>query len=153
MFGASIEVQSDISRLTHIDAFMENVMREYCIDEDFWGVLSYPLYECVKNAMIHGNKSDFNKKVFVGCTYHQSKLHFLIKDEGEGFDYQSILSGQTFTGGLAAVKLLTKNVQFSHNGSQIRYALTVPFGVKKRHERQFRLRRTRFSKIQHIQKT
>lgn len=46
--------------------------------------------EAVTNAVVHGNKYDETKYVHVSLNQNAEKLIFQIKDEGAGFDLQSI---------------------------------------------------------------
>ncbi len=42
--------------------------------------------EAIVNAIVHGNKQNPEKKVFVEIITDENKLELRIKDEGEGFD-------------------------------------------------------------------
>jgi len=48
------------------------------------------LVEALTNAMEHGNKFDPNKFVHVRAAYNSEQAVFDIRDEGEGFDFESI---------------------------------------------------------------
>jgi serine phosphatase RsbU (regulator of sigma subunit)/anti-sigma regulatory factor (Ser/Thr protein kinase) len=47
------------------------------------------LDELITNAIIHGNKEDPKKKVFVRYTMHQGLIKMMVKDEGIGFERDS----------------------------------------------------------------
>ena len=130
MFYSQISLQSDLSLLFEVDSFLENIMHQCGIKEDFLGVMTVALNECVENAIIHGNKCDTTKKVLVEVQLKQSELLFCITDEGKGFDYDSFLQQNIEfapKSGLLTVKMLTKNLSFSKNGSQVLYTVDVPF--------------------------
>jgi serine/threonine-protein kinase RsbW len=130
MFYSQISLQSDLSQLSELDSFLENIMQQCGIEEDFLGIMSIPLMECVENAIIHGNKNNIDKKVFVEVELKQSKLLFSITDEGQGFDYNSFLQQNiehSQKSGLLTVKMLIENLSFAKNGSQVVYAVGVPF--------------------------
>ncbi|MDR0367767.1 MAG: ATP-binding protein [Bacteroidales bacterium] len=132
MFYSQINLQSDLSQIGELDSFLESVMQQCGIREDFLGLMSVPLNECVENAIVHGNKCDSSKKVLVEVQLKQSKLLFSITDEGSGFDYDYFLQQdieQAQKKGLLTVKMLTENLDFAKNGSQVIYALDVPFSV------------------------
>lgn len=134
MFYSQISLQSDLSQLSELDSFLENVMQQCGVKEDFLGIMSVPLMECVENAIIHGNKSDISKKVLVEVQLKQSKLLFSITDEGQGFDYDSFLQQnieQSQKSGLLTVKMLTENLSFAKNGAQVVYSVDVPFSFSK----------------------
>ena len=49
------------------------------------------LSEAVTNAVIHGNKQDPSKKVFVTASLDEnSAIHISVQDEGPGFEPQSL---------------------------------------------------------------
>ena len=130
MFYSQISLQSDLSQMSEIDSFLENVMQQCGIKEDFLGIMSVPLMECVENAIIHGNKSEIGKKVLVEVQLKQSKLLFSITDEGQGFDYDSFLQQNIETAqksGLLTLKMLTEELSFAKKGSQVFYTVDVPF--------------------------
>lgn len=130
MFYSQMSLQSDLSQLSELDLFLENIMQQCGIKEDFLGIMNVALNECVENAIIHGNKSDINKKVLVEVQLRQSKLLFSVTDEGQGFDYDSFLQQnieQSQKSGLLTVKMLTENLSFEKNGAQVFYTVDVPF--------------------------
>ncbi len=130
MFYSQISLQSDLSQLSELDSFLENVMQQCGIKEDFLGIMSVALNECVENAIIHGNKCDISKKVLVEVQLRQSKLLFSITDEGQGFNYDSFLQQnieQSQKSGLLTVKILTEDLSFARNGAQVFYTVDVPF--------------------------
>jgi serine/threonine-protein kinase RsbW len=133
-----MSLSSEISKLSETEMFLENLMQQFEIKEDFLGILSVPLNECVKNAIIHGNKYDKDKTVLIEVCLEQSKLLFSITDEGEGFDYDSFLTQdfeQSKTNGLFLIKVLTEDLSFSKNGAQISYKVDVPLTVSVNNKR------------------
>lgn len=43
--------------------------------------------EALTNAIIHGNKNNYNKNVYININIDSEKIEIIIEDEGEGFDY------------------------------------------------------------------
>jgi len=131
-------MQSDLSKLLEIDLFLDNIMRQFNVKEDFLGILSVPLNECVENAIVHGNKCDKNKKVNIEVQWEKSKLLFSITDEGQGFDYDSFLQKgieQRTGNGLSLVEILADDLSFSKNGSQVSYKIDIPHSLSENNER------------------
>ncbi|MCL2131886.1 MAG: ATP-binding protein [Lentimicrobiaceae bacterium] len=132
MFYSQLIIQSDLSKMGEVDAFLEGIMLHFGIKEDFLGVLSLPLIECVKNGIVHGNKMDKNKTVAVDFQVKESKLSFTVTDEGQGFDYENFMKncGETVgKNGLFVLNKLAEEVTFLKNGSQISYKIDVPFSI------------------------
>ena len=80
MFYMQMSLPSEISKLSETEMFLESLMQQFEIKEDFLGIFSVPLNECVKNAIINGNKCDKDKTVLIEVCLEQSKLLFSITD-------------------------------------------------------------------------
>lgn len=50
------------------------------------------LEEALENALIHGNKGAAEKKVHLSAELDETSLRIRVQDEGDGFDYQRVLS-------------------------------------------------------------
>jgi len=132
MFYSQIVLQSDLSAIGAVDAFLEGIMQDFGIGEEFFGVMSVPLIECVKNSMMHGNKMDENKKVSIDFQIKEAKLLFTVTDEGQGFDYEKTLASCADAAektGLFLLTALAEEVTFSKNGAQVSYKIDVPFSI------------------------
>jgi serine/threonine-protein kinase RsbW len=46
--------------------------------------------EIIANAVVHGNRHDPRKKVFLACSHTDERLVIAISDQGEGFDMNSL---------------------------------------------------------------
>ncbi len=53
------------------------------IDDDIYFKIEISLREVINNAIIHGNKSDPNKRVHVILKWTKAKLWLMVKDENE----------------------------------------------------------------------
>lgn len=85
-----LSIASLENNLFQIEEYVEEICDEYNINTNYYGNILLVLTEAVKNAIIHGNKNDINKFVNI---YFESKpfgLSFIVSDEGDGFDYNSI---------------------------------------------------------------
>ena len=54
--------------------------------------LTAAVREAVNNAIEHGNKMDPEKKVHLGITLEKDRVLITVRDEGEGFDAESVPS-------------------------------------------------------------
>jgi len=59
-------------------SFIKNVLN---INDDNFFKIEISLREVINNAIIHGNKSDPNKRVYVSFRWTKSRLWMTIKDE------------------------------------------------------------------------
>ncbi|MDR1792095.1 MAG: ATP-binding protein [Bacteroidales bacterium] len=142
-----IELRSSLSELAKTDEFMQQIMSDYQIDTDYFGILSFLLHECAKNAIVHGNQFNAEKKTYIECHINKQSLEFSVRDEGKGFDYQSILNSPVDGRGLAAVRLLADKLEFSHQGSMVKYSISIPFSFPKKHLKAADLMQNRLNKI------
>lgn len=81
--------------------------------------------ELIANAFKHGNKFDISKKIYVRIHYFNDIMKFCIKDQGNGFDWRSVLNGQTLKGnllggrGIYIVKYFADDVQYNEMGNEV----------------------------------
>lgn len=91
--------------------------------------------ELLCNAVIHGNKNDFSKKVNVLIEFEKNTLNAVITDEGTGFDYKSLLKAASCPAdtndeggrGIFLVYSLTDLLCFNNKGNQIKFYKKVSF--------------------------
>ncbi|MBP7101715.1 MAG: ATP-binding protein [Bacteroidales bacterium] len=134
MFYSELQIASNLDKLVDVEHFIINLMDNFCINEDYLGIITTPLIEAVNNAIVHGNKSEPSKKVTITCQLSNKDITFSVADEGKGFDYEKYISEKvenTTTNGLSIIKLLTNDIQFFENGSTISYTLQIPFQIQK----------------------
>jgi serine/threonine-protein kinase RsbW len=79
--GSEIEAISPL-----VDQLMPLIRAGHCVSGDDSDVED-ALREALANAVLHGNKRDTRKKVYVSCRIRPGKeLSIVIRDEGKGFD-------------------------------------------------------------------
>ncbi|MXV14714.1 ATP-binding protein [Hufsiella ginkgonis] len=86
----TLQLPSKSESLVTVENFIEKIKDRYSIDEDTYANILTCLSEAVINAVIHGNKEDPYKKVFMNLEVQHKKLIITIADEGPGFDYHNI---------------------------------------------------------------
>jgi len=90
MKNISIEIPSLVENIRIVESFVDNAKEEYNLTDDLYGNIMIAVIESVNNAMIHGNKTDKNKNVLLSATLHDEQIVFIVSDEGQGFDHQSL---------------------------------------------------------------
>lgn len=118
----TITIQSDINRIIDVESFITHICDVYNIN-NYAAIISVPLLQAVKNAIIHGNGSDSSKVVTIKCDRCMGGIYFTVSDQGVGFDYASFQSAEIPEGrgeGLFLIKTLSDKVSFADNGSTIR---------------------------------
>ena len=81
-----IEIKSQRSEILKIESLLDDINKEFGLTEEKYVNLQIAISEALINAIIHGNKENPQKKVFIEITYSDKFITVKIKDEGEGFD-------------------------------------------------------------------
>jgi serine/threonine-protein kinase RsbW len=137
MFYTSLEIASEINNLVKVEDFIETLMNDFAISDDYKGILTVPLIEAVTNAILHGNHSDKHKKVSINCQLSNKQLTFSVSDEGKGFDFNQILSEKLEnrkSSGLTSIELLCEDIEFLNNGSTIVFSINIPLHLSNERE-------------------
>lgn len=85
--------------------------------------------ELLINAVVHGNRGDSSKKIKLRIEINSDEIMSVIKDEGDGFDYQDTLFRENYFydyqeehgRGLQLVKSLTEYLYFNEVGNEIEF--------------------------------
>lgn len=87
----TLQLPSKVDSITAIENFVDSLKDEYNIGDDTYANMLTCLSEATINAIIHGNKQDETKKVYINLEVQSGKrLLFTVSDEGEGFDYNEL---------------------------------------------------------------
>ena len=90
MKNISIEIPSLVENIRIVESFVDNAKEEYNLTDNLYGNIMIAVIESVNNTIIHGNKTDKNKNVLLSATLHDEQIVFIVSDEGQGFDHQSL---------------------------------------------------------------
>jgi len=92
--------------------------------------LSTALSEALANAIIHGNRIQPNKTVFVSITIFLNRIEIMVRDEGEGFDPAKIESPlkpenlkKTNGRGIYLMRLFMDEVKYSRSKKGMKVTL------------------------------
>lgn len=119
-----IEISSLSENIRMIESFIDNAKEKYELEDDIYGNIMIAVTESVNNAIKHGNNNDKAKSVALSLSLEDSNIKFRIKDEGNGFDYETLpdptapeniekIGGR----GIFLMKHLSDEVKFKDNGS------------------------------------
>jgi len=85
-----LKISSSKESLAKVEKFIDEICDKYYIANSYYGNISVAIMEAVKNAIIHGNKSDPSKFVGVFISFENSDLIIKISDEGLGFKPEKV---------------------------------------------------------------
>jgi serine/threonine-protein kinase RsbW len=120
------EIRSKIENLRKVEKLVDDISAEYNISSDLYGNILIAALEATNNAILHGNKLDENKLVYIIINKDEKTLKIRIDDEGEGFDYKNIpdptapenienINGR----GIFLMEKLSDGMEFSRNGATV----------------------------------
>lgn len=77
--------QSNVTCYEKLDAFIAKLNLD--MDPNKYANLTVCLNEAVSNALIHGNRYQLNKKIFLCVKMYEDFVICTIEDEGRGFEF------------------------------------------------------------------
>lgn len=84
------ECRSEPKEIARVEPFLKEINDALRLDDGTFYRLLVAGTEAINNGILHGNKSDPRKKVFVKCTVKDSELVLLVKDQGNGFKPEEV---------------------------------------------------------------
>jgi serine/threonine-protein kinase RsbW len=82
--------RSNQKEISHIEEFLRRVSLQLHIDDGMMYRLLVSCTEAVNNAIIHGNKSNPDKRVIIRCIVRKNTLTIRVIDEGKGFNSRNL---------------------------------------------------------------
>lgn len=85
-----LDISSEIVNLRLVEKAIDDLSIELDLSDEVYGNVLVATMEATNNAIIHGNKSDPNKKVRIEIAHMEKELTVHIEDQGGGFDHMNI---------------------------------------------------------------
>lgn len=85
-----IEIPSLPENIRIVESFIDSAQEKYEFGDDMYGNVMVAVTESVNNAILHGNKSDAKKNVSISLLMDETKLTFIIADQGPGFEFDNL---------------------------------------------------------------
>ncbi|MDX1904751.1 MAG: ATP-binding protein [Thermonemataceae bacterium] len=122
----NLQIPSLSENIRIVESFIDNIKEQYHINEDIYGNVLVAVTEAVANAIFHGNASNPDKNVALSVTFLEEAVSFIVRDEGNGFDYHQTpdpvspenldkIGGR----GIFLIKHLADEVHFREEGREI----------------------------------
>ena len=92
IFDNTMIIPSDASLLADVDEFIESRLEAANVAASLIADVAISVTEIVNNAIAHGNKNDQNKTITVAVRFDGDQVEISVKDEGHGFNPDSIPS-------------------------------------------------------------
>lgn len=122
----SIQVPSIMENIRMIESFIDNAKERFDLDDDIYGNIMIAVTEAVNNAIKHGNSGNKSKNVYLTLSLDESLIKFIVKDEGKGFNYDSLPDPTAPENlekpggrGIFLMRHLSDEVEFKNDGSVV----------------------------------
>ena len=122
----TVSILSDPAQIRVVsDRILQYVSRITTADDKLFDI-RLCIEESLRNAIVHGNKSDRNKQVRITYWVEQGRIFIEIRDHGAGFDHKNVPNPthdknilRNSGRGVHLVLNLMDEVRFNERGNQI----------------------------------
>lgn len=123
----SFAFQSNFNSVYALETLLKKIKKQINIPSSIYCNICISVIEAISNAIIHGNKLDNRKKVFLFIQLKKNDwICFTVKDEGNGFDFENIPSPnldmnkkKAYGSGIFFMKKLANLTFFSEKGTAV----------------------------------
>lgn len=123
----TLQLPSRIDSITTLENFIDTLREKYSFSDEVYANVLTCLSEATVNAIIHGNKENPNKKVYINLeVIEEKRLIFTISDEGNGFNFNNLPDPtapenlENLTGrGVFIIKRLADQCIFNSRGNEL----------------------------------
>jgi len=121
-----LTIKSDLNSIRQVEKMIDDLSTKLGVEKNNYGKIMVAAMEAVNNAVIHGNKGNSEKKVFIDLKYENKQLIISVEDQGEGFSYNDIPDPtapeniEKLTGrGVFLMRKLADEVKFNEKGNKV----------------------------------
>jgi len=123
----TIQLPSKIESITIVENFIDQLSTKYGFSDEIYANVLTCLSEAVINGIVHGNRQNPDKKVYINLEVIENKrLIFTISDEGDGFNFNNLPDPtapeniENLTGrGVFIIKKLADQCIFNSKGNEL----------------------------------
>jgi serine/threonine-protein kinase RsbW len=127
-----LRIPSKPESLLLVERMVEDVCDVLGVKEEVYGNILLSVTEAVNNAIQHGNKYDLSKVVEISFYKTDQNLTFIIKDEGNGFDFNHLKDPtdpenleSPHGRGVFLMKNLADSVTFENEGREVKIGFKI----------------------------
>ncbi len=132
-YHQELNIPSDINELSSVEVFLDRLQNDLNLSDTVYANIIISVTEAVNNAIIHGNKNDFSKRVYLTAKLNNPySLSLFIKDCGTGFDLNSVkdptLMENIFSEngrGVFVMKHLSDDLIYHDNGTMLELKFNI----------------------------
>lgn len=106
--------------------FLDDFFTEFRLNRNLFNRIFLGISEVVSNAIIHGNRLNTDKNVFIQLTLNENEIVVVVKDEGDGFCIKEV-EDPTCSGnlkkehgrGIFLVRQIADEVEYAEQGRKV----------------------------------
>jgi serine/threonine-protein kinase RsbW len=128
----TISISSQLININKVRSFLEEVYKEFSLETNSFNRVFLGISEAVNNAILHGNRLDPEKWVFIKMYLLGKQLQIEVEDEGDGFCEKVLFNPTTPENvkrehgrGIFIMKQLAEEVVFKEGGRKVYILFTV----------------------------
>jgi len=128
----TLRLKSVPESIHQVEKLIEDICNFNNLNHNYLGCITVALTEAFSNALEHGNKNNPEKFITVNYEKSATGLSFSIKDEGNGFNYQTIPdlkddgTEKVFPGrGIFLIKTLADDVRYIGSGNELEIGFKI----------------------------
>ena len=125
--GDAFEIPSDIRYIRKTSNKMVRSLKRSAVDESTLFDIKLCVEEALRNAMVHGNRSDKGLVVKVSYRIDKDRFEAVVEDEGSGFDPEKVPDPTVeenmlkYGGrGVYLIKRLMDEVEYNDRGNRVK---------------------------------
>ena len=126
-------IASKLENIEKVRGFLLQIYSEFCLNVNSFNRVFLGISEAVNNAIVHGNKLDTAKKVFIRTNLFGNQFQIEIEDEGQGFSEAFLVDPtlpenvkQEHGRGIYLVRQLAGELFFEDEGRKVIIQFTIP---------------------------
>ncbi len=117
-------IKSDKIELLKVEKFLSDIFKEFNLTSEYFNKTVLCVSEAVINSIEHGNQFDNKKNITLEVKCFGGEIDILIKDEGDGFDFNTIEDPTTSDNimkesgrGLHIIRSLSTSISYNEKGN------------------------------------
>jgi serine/threonine-protein kinase RsbW len=121
-----LTISSNPNNILEVESYLKKLDFDFGFNSDKYADILISLTEAVNNAIIHGNKGDEAKNVYIHVREKDNGLAFCVTDEGGGFNHGRVPDPTCEDNieccggrGVYIMKALADDIVFEDNGRKV----------------------------------
>ncbi|OFZ03982.1 MAG: hypothetical protein A2491_11000 [Bacteroidetes bacterium RIFOXYC12_FULL_35_7] len=125
-------IDSKLTNINKVRVFLEEIFNEFSLNKISFNHVFLGISEAVSNAILHGNKLDAEKRVFIRLNVFENQIHIEVEDEGDGFcdtlfdptlpENIKCENGR----GIYIIRQIADEIVFKEDGRKVYILFTIP---------------------------